>query len=107
MVASAVASVPLKRNDANRPGLAGMVLALPWCCIAPGVLALSGVAGVGLARIVARHLMPLFLVGALLLVARAHYLLYVKGEGNRFSFVATWLSTLLIAASSVLRFWPL
>lgn len=83
------------------------MLALPWCCITPGVLALTGVAGVGLARIAVRQLMPLFLVAALLLVARAHYLLYVKGEGNRFSLLLTWLSTLLVVVSSVLRFWPL
>lgn len=91
---------------AARPSLLGMGLSLPWCCIAPGVLSLIGAGSVGMARILARELMPSFLLLALILLGRAHYLLYVRHEGNRFSQMSTWISTGLLIGVSILRFWP-
>lgn len=90
----------------SRSGMLSGLLSLPWCCIAPGMLSLVGLGSVGLARGVARQLMPLFLLLALLLLGRAHYLLYVRHEGNRFSRVMTWVSTTVFLGVSMLRFWP-
>ena len=83
-----------------------MLFSLPWCCIAPGVLSLLGLGSVGVARTIAGQLMPVLLVVAFVFLSRAHYLLYVKRVGNRFSVVTTWISTVLFAGVSILRFWP-
>ncbi len=89
-----------------RSGMLSGLSSLPWCCIVPGILSLVGLGSVGLARAVARQLMPLFLLVGVLFLGRAYYLLYVKHEGNRFSRVTTWVSTALLIGVSILRFWP-
>lgn len=90
----------------SRSGLLSGLLSLPWCCLAPGILSLVGLGSVGLARAVARQLMPLLLLVGALFLGRAYYLLYVKHEGNRASRLTTWVSTALVIGVSILRFWP-
>ena len=96
--------MPRAIGRAPRSSLLGMTFSMPWCCIAPGVLFLLGIGSVGIARVVAGRLMPVVLLVALVFLGRAHYLLYVKHEGNRFSVVTTWISTALFLDVSVLRF---
>ena len=77
----------------------GASLVVPWCCLAPAGLSLVGVSGLSLgmfARFEA-DLFPYLAATAILLVGRAHYLLYVKRQGNRVSRIVTWASTGLVA----------
>lgn len=74
---------------------AGAVFSLPWCCIVPGVFAVLGLAGVALARSVTAGFTPYLLVVSVIFLGRAHYLIYVKRQGTRFSHVVVWLSTIL------------
>ncbi len=78
-------------------GLTGGLFALPWCCIVPAAFSLMGLAGVTAARSAVETFTPFFLLIALFFLGRAHYLIYVKKQGNRASHVLTWLSTLVAA----------
>ncbi len=78
--------------------LFGAGLVVPWCCVAPAALSLVGVTGLSLGvltRIEATWF-PYLAILAVALLGRAHYLLYIKHQGNRVSHVVTWAATLLV-----------
>jgi hypothetical protein len=68
----------------------GLIASIPWCCVLPAVLSILGLSGVVPARLVAWKLNPILLGLTAVFLARAHYLLYWKGHGNRLSQYLTW-----------------
>ena len=78
---------------AKQCGLLGGLLLLPWCCIVPAGVSILGAAGVAAARAMTGGFVPFFLPVGLFLLGRAHYLIYVKEEGNRVSRLMTWTAT--------------
>ncbi|TDI76496.1 MAG: hypothetical protein E2O87_00140 [Bacteroidetes bacterium] len=89
----------------KRYSLAGFFLSLPWCCITPATLSLLGFFGAaGTTRLVFKEaLSPLFIV-SLLLLGRAHYLIYFKKHGSSLSRVVVWISTIGALALWAFRF---
>ena len=81
--------------DAKQSGLLGGLLAMPWCCIIPAIFSLLGLAGVAVAQEITGGLVPYLLAVSVLFLGRAHYLLYVKHQGNWTSHILTWASTVL------------
>lgn len=79
--------------DVQQNSLCGGLFALPWCCIVPAGFSLMGLAGVAAARGVFEGFAPFFLPIALFFLGRAHYLIYIKKQGNRAGHVLTWGST--------------
>ncbi len=53
---------------------------------------------------IAAQLSPIFLMAALVMLARAHYLTYIKKHGTLTSRVIVWLSTIAGAGLWVGRF---
>ena len=80
---------------AKRTSVIGGTLALPWCCIIPAGFSVLGLAGVAMAREVIVDIVPYLLVLSVLFLGRAHYLLYIKHQGNQVAHGVTWFSTLL------------
>jgi len=89
----------------KRYSLAGFFLSLPLCCITPAALSLLGFFGAaGTTRLVLRGtLIPLFIV-SILLLGRAHYLIYFKKHGSSLSRVVVWISTIGALALWAFRF---
>ncbi len=81
---------------------------IPWCCVAPAALSLAGVTGLSLGVLtrIEATLFPYLAILAVALVGQAHYLLYVKHQGNRLSRVTTWGSTGLVGVMLVVQLWP-
>ncbi|RMG52268.1 MAG: hypothetical protein D6723_09015 [Acidobacteria bacterium] len=71
--------------------------------MAPAVFSLLGLAGVGTARLIAAKLTPVFLVLAILLLGRAHYLIYVKKHGTPASRLIVWIATIATAGLWIWR----
>ena len=63
-----------------RPTVVSAVTALPWCCIAPAVFSVSGVAIAGLGGGL-RSATPLFLTVSLGFLGRALYLSLIRRQG--------------------------
>lgn len=53
---------------------------------------------------IAAQLSPIFLLAALVALARAHYLIYIKKHGTLTSRVIVWLSTIVAAGLWAGRF---
>lgn len=70
------------RNESRLTASLGGVLALPWCCIVPAALALSG-AGAGLAGSVWGSVGWAFLGLSVALIMRANWLVWVRRQGAR------------------------
>ena len=85
--------------------LLGAGLVVPWCCVAPAVLSLLGVSGLsfGVLTRIETNLFPYLANIAVVLLGRAHYLLYVKHQGNQLSRIITWASTGLVSVMLVLQ----
>ncbi len=79
----------------NKTSTLGGLFALPWCCIIPAGFSILGLTGIMVARTVTQVLAPYLFVLSVLLLGRAHYLLYVKREGRPISHVITWISTVI------------
>jgi len=82
-------------------------MALPWCCILPGVLSLLSLGGVIAARFWIVKLMWVFLPISILFLGRSFWLLYLKKQGARWTHWATWVSALLVIALWAPRLWAL
>ncbi len=85
----------------------GAGLVVPWCCVAPAMFSLLGVTGFSfgiLTRIEATWF-PYLAILAVVLLGRAHYLLYIKHQGNRVSPVVTWASTALVSLMLIIQMW--
>lgn len=74
-----------------RPLAASIATAVPWCCIAPAALALSGVATAGAASWIQAGT-PLLLGISAATGARAVYLSWVRKSGRPWSRVVVTLS---------------
>ena len=79
----------------------GGILALPWCCVVPAALAFSGV-GAGLAGGVRGPLGWGSLALSVALIARANWLVLVRGQGAR---TARRWTVLFSTAAVVLWAW--
>jgi len=98
-------------EDIKEKGKAGLSLAalffsLPWCCIMPAAFSvLSFIGAAGTTRLVFKEaLFPLFIV-SILLLGRAHYLIYFKKHGSSLSSrVVVWISTIGALALWAFRF---
>ena len=84
-----------KIDSVKQTSALGGLFALPWCCIIPAIFSVLGLAGVAVAREVTGSLVPYLLMVSVLFLGRAHYLLYIKHQGNRVSHIVTWTATLL------------
>ena len=87
--------------------LFGAGLVVPWCCVAPAALSLAGVTGLsfGVLTRIEATLFPYLAILAVALLGRAHYLLYVKHQGNRVSQVFTWGSTGFVGVLLGIQLW--
>jgi len=85
--------------------LLGAGLMVPWCCVAPAVLSLLGVSGLsfGVLTRIETNLFPYLAIIAVVLLGRAHYLLYAKHQGNRLSRVVSWASTVLVGFMLIIQ----
>ncbi len=81
--------------DAKQTGIIGGIFALPWCCIIPAGFSVLGLAGVAVAREVTEGILPYLMMISVLFLGRAHYLLYIKHQGNRVSRIVTWAASIL------------
>ena len=86
-------------------GVMSALLALPWCCIVPGALALLGMTGVVLAREVAGELQPFLWGISVLLLARAHYGIWIRRRGNRLSRIVVWIATGFVGGMGLATWW--
>ena len=77
--------------------------ALPWCCIAPAALAVSGVAMAGIGTAL-QSAMPVFLVLSAGLLGRSLYLALVKRQGAIWVRVVVMVSTPAIVLVWAFRF---
>ncbi|MFQ5779240.1 MAG: hypothetical protein ACE5HN_00470 [Nitrospiria bacterium] len=89
--------------DVKQTSFLGGLFALPWCCIIPAAISLVGLAGASVAREVTVSFTPYLLVVSVLFLGRAHYLFYVKHQGNRVSHIVIWGSTMLALTLMGLR----
>ncbi|MGB7291704.1 MAG: hypothetical protein WBD99_06010 [Thermodesulfobacteriota bacterium] len=95
----------LKANGNVKLSLGALFFSIPWCCITPVGLSLLGFFGAaGATRLfLVEVLFPLFIV-SLLLLGRAHYLIYYKRHGSRISKTVTWAFTVGALALWASRF---
>lgn len=78
----------------------GVLASVPWCCIAPAVISLLGVAGSLSARLWISQATPFLLVFSAGALLRANYLAWIRRQGTRWSRAVVVISTLL-----ALTFW--
>ena len=95
----------IKEKRKVKLSLVAFFLSLPWCCITPAVLSLLGFFGAaGATRLFLKEiLLPLFII-SLLLLGRAHYLIYFKKHGSRIGKAVVWASTIGAITLWALRF---
>ncbi len=90
-----------------RPTVVSAVSALPWCCIAPVVFSVSGVAvaGVGAGLQTAT---PLFFAASAGFLGRALYLSLIRRQGPRWVRMVTVASAVAVSLVWSTRFgiWP-
>lgn len=90
----------------REPGAASFVsalTALPWCCVAPAVLALSGVATAGAGAAIAEATPVLFVVSVGFL-GRAVYLAAIRRSGRPWARAVALLSAPLVVTLWLYRF---
>jgi len=85
----------------------GAGVTVPWCCLTPSILSLLGITGLSLGALTQLEatVFPYLALAAIGLLGRAHYLLWVKHQGNRLSRIITWASTGLAAVMIGIRLW--
>lgn len=83
------------KND-RKINLIAILFSLPWCCILPVILSLSGlIAGMAAARIWSVKVTPFLFILSLIFLIRAHWLLYIRHQGSKVSAVIVWITTLM------------
>lgn len=82
---------------------ASLVTAVPWCCIAPAVLALSGVATACAGAVIAEAT-PVLLVVSVAFLGRAVYLAGVRRSGRPWARAVAVVSAPLVVALWLYRF---
>lgn len=86
-------------DSSVRSVMGSVVTALPWCCIAPAALAVSGVAIAGIGTGL-KSAMPVFLVLSAGLLGRSVYLALVERQGP------TWVrAVVLVSAPAIALVW--
>jgi len=95
----------VKANGNVKLSIGAFFFSIPWCCITPAGLSLFGFLGAaGAARgLLIEAFYPLFII-SLLLLGRAHYLIYFKKHGSRISKAVVWASTIGALALWAFRF---
>lgn len=95
----------VKANGNVKLSLAAFFFSIPWCCITPAAFSLLGFLGAaGAARLFLEGItFPLFGI-SLLLLGRAHYLIYFKKHRNRIGKAVVWASTIGALALWALHF---
>jgi len=95
----------IERKGKAKLGVAALLISLPWCCVAPGVLSLLGLfVATKAARILFNEaLIPLFIF-SLVLLGTAHYQIYFKNHGSRASRIIVGASTIGTLALWAFRF---
>lgn len=83
----------------------GLLAAIPWCCILPAVFSALGLGGVVAARLFTTRLTPLLFVISVLFLGRAFFLVYWKGQGNRFSRISTGIAAVVVSLLWLPRLW--
>lgn len=81
---------------------ASLITAVPWCCVAPAVLAVSGVATAGMASWL-QTATPLLLVASAAFGGRAVYLSWFRRRGRPSSRVVVTLSLPVIVGLWLVR----
>ena len=95
----------IKARGKSELSVLAFFLSLPWCCITPAVLSLLGFFGaVGTVNLLLKEItFPLF-VFSLLLLGRAHYLIYFKKHGSGLSKALVWVFTIGAVTLWAIRF---
>lgn len=87
-----------------RPGSAegastlAALAAIPWCCVAPGVLSLASMSGAIAARAWLARFAWVLLPLCVALLARALWLVHVRRQGRPWACWMTWAAALLVLA---------
>ncbi len=89
--------------SATRSALASGLAALPWCCIAPAALSVTGAAAAGMG-VGLRAATPVFLAISLGFLGRALYLSVIRRQGRPWARVVTLASALAVALLWGFRF---
>ena len=84
------------RPSALRSAMASSAAALPWCCIAPAALSVSGAAVAG-AGVGLRTATPLFLLVSVAFLGRALYLSLIRRQGRPWTRAVTLVSALAVS----------
>ncbi len=84
-------------RDPGSASLLSATMALPWCCIAPGALALGGVATAGAGAVIAEAT-PILLVVSVGFLGRAVYLAGIRRSGRPWARAVALVSAPLVAA---------
>jgi hypothetical protein len=91
---------PRPKNTATTcfSAVLGLVAAAPTCTTV-GIISLLGLAGgTATALSIASWLTPLLVGLTVVLLGRAHYVMYVLKRRNRFSLVTTWTATVFVTS---------
>lgn len=88
--------------ETQAPAVGGLLGSLPWCCLLPSLVAIAGLSGAGVARVVGTWAPAMLAVSAMLLI-RANYLVLLRGRGGRRSRVIVLSMTLAATALWVPR----
>ncbi len=83
--------------------LGSSLTALPWCCIAPAVFAVSGLATAGVGTTL-RWATPVFMLVSIVFLARALFLALIRRRGPKWVRAVVVLSTPAIALAWAFRF---
>jgi len=94
-----------RESENKRYSFVAIFFSLPWCCIMPAFFSMLGFLGAaGTTRLLFKEtLIPLFII-SLLLLGRAHYLIYFKKYGSAISRAVVWVSTIGALALWAIRF---
>ena len=68
------------------------------------MFATLGLAGAGAARVAATRLMPFMLTLSILMLARAHFMVHFRGQGQPWTRWAVWILTSLVVGLWLPRF---
>ncbi len=89
--------------SATRSALASGLAALPWCCIAPAALSVSGAAAAGMG-LGLRDATPVFLLISLGFLGRALYLSLIRRQGRPWTRAVTLVSGTVVVLLWSFRF---
>ncbi len=90
--------MPSLRESPAGQSAAAALFAVPWCCAVPAALSIASLAGAAAARLWLARVVWLLLPLSAALLARAFWLLYVRGHDAPWARRVTWASAAIAIA---------